>query len=887
MRASLLVRLAVSVVFFVSGAAALVYEILWSRQFVTIFGNSAYAISIVLCAFMAGLGAGSLFFGRRADRTADPLRMYALLELGIGATALAIPWLLDLLRASAPPLLVALPTGLASATAVRLVCSFAVLILPCSLIGGTLPVLARFCVEAEGVVGQRVGWLYGLNTLGGAAGCFFAGYRLIETLGVARTGHLAVAANVAIALIALAVRRWRRPPPAQAPAGAPPSLSSRSAPLATRSLAGSLLLVAFLSGFTTLAAEVLWTRLLSLVCQASPYTFTAILSVFLLGLALGSLLYRVFLAGVRDRLAVLGAVQLAIGAAVLGTLLGASGYLVHAGPDAQQAILDRIFAATPAAGQDGGVLAAHFEGRRQVLWSLLAAVSYVLLPTLAMGIVFPLVCAAYNRSLGAVGRRIGLVYAANTGGCIAGSLAPVFLLVPALGIQASLTALALLNAGVGALFLARPLQGAAPPAGGRRRAAAAGVLVLLLAAALAAPRDLGRRIFLAGVPSVGPQSEIVHYEEGRTGTAIVVRDRIDGLYDLFVNSVIEVPTTYLAQGIFRLMGHLGPLLHPDPREALVICFGGGIAGGALNLHPAVQRIDIVDIEGSVIDAARVLEKENNRLHASEKIAIHVEDGRNFLLTCGRRYPLILSDSTHPKTADSWVLYTREYYELVDAALEEPGLFLQWLPYHGISEQEFGIIVRTMQSVLPATSLWLVYGYDERGTIWGYTLLVAMKPRLSLDVELLARRLAEPAVRADLAPFQMETPVKVLRHFAGGPEALRRWTEGLPIDTDDKPWTQYHSRYSAGQPGIRPGFHMMFIPLLESPWPYLVRPEAAGGTALQEELALARRAQELALRGRWADARALLPTDEKLGRMESIIRQGQIWQEAKRRVYPSR
>ncbi|MEW6074100.1 MAG: fused MFS/spermidine synthase [Planctomycetota bacterium] len=859
-RGSRAVRAGLSAVFFVSGAAALVYEILWSRQFVTVFGNSAYAISIVLCAFMAGLGAGSLFFGRRADRTPDPLRMYALLEIGIAVAALLIPLLLDLLRASTPRLFAVLSPDVFAVSAVRFVFTFLVLFVPCSLIGGTLPVLARFIVEARGVVGQRIGLLYGLNTLGGAFGCFLAGYHLIERYGIARTGHLAIGANLAIALAALAIRRAQGSPrravaasDAPAPASSAPPDESGTASR-ERNAPGILLFVGFLSGFTTLAGEVLWARLLSLVCPTSPYVFTSILGLFLVGLAVGSLIYRAFLARLEGRMRLLGIVLQGTAASVVGTLLAGSVYIAASGPDAPRRI------AGPA----------H---ERLLPWSLLAGLIFVLLPTLIMGIVFPLVCAAYTRSLGRVGRSIGLVYGLNTAGCVVGSLAPVFVLVPTIGIQNGLLALALLNAAVGAWVLAR----AGPPKPFRvlSSRAIAGALVLLLLAAVAvfSPRDLARRLFLAAAPGIGPQNEIVHFGEGRTGTAVVVRDKIDGLYDLYVNSFGEVATTYNGQGVFRLMGHLGPLLHPDPREVLVICFGGGIAPGAVQLHSTVQALDVVDIEGSVIEAARALARWNNRVHESPKLTTHVEDGRNFLLTCGRRYPVIVCDSTHPRAADSWVLYTREYYDLVAAVLEENGLFVQWLPYHGLSQTEYKIILRTLLGVFPQTSLWMVFGPNERGAATGYTLLVSARADFAIDMEILARRLAEPPIRADLARFRMHTPLKLLRHFVCGPETLLAWTEGVPTNTDDLPFTQYQTDHSEG-PTCN---HAMFGPLLESPWPYLRNPDPAEeGGRLAERLETCLAARRQAMYGYWDEARKLLPEDDLTRLWDENRRKARRW-----------
>jgi len=888
-----LMRAGICAVFFVSGGTALIYEILWSRQFVTVFGNSAYAISIVLCAFMAGLGVGGILIGRRADKIRDPLRLYALLELGIAATALLVPWALDLLRLATPGIFALLPGDIGSVSAVRLVLTFPILFVPCLFMGGTLPVLARFCVDSQEVVGQRIGVLYGLNTLGGALGCMLAGYYLIETLGIARTGFIAVAANVTIAVAALVIRRLGKggvvkqntaesergsePEPGSGStiaAGSEPATMARSKTESTHRTASILIVVAFLSGFTTLSCEVLWARFLAFVCHSNPYTFTAILGFFLVALALGSLIYRFLLAqkmtriGQGGRYAVLGGVQVLIGLTVIAALLFGSWLIASSGPKAQVR------------------LAGVGQFNQRYWWPVLNVLVFVFLPTVVMGMIFPMICAAYTRSIGAVGRSVGLIYGLNTAGCIIGSLAPVFVLIPLIGIQKSLLAIALLNGVVGMLFLGFAYRRLAT-SGLRRAALAAGAagLVASLLAALLAPGNLTQTVFSKGVLSVGPQLEIVYYEEGRTGTSMVLQDKIDGLYDLYINSVNEVPTTFVDQGIFRLMGHLGPLLHPNPEEALAVCFGGGIAGGTLNLHPAVKSLDMVDLESTVIDAARVLWRENNDLHHSEKLSIIIEDGRNYLLTTGTQYPVIICDSTHPKSADSWVLYTREFYETVDLRLADPGIFIQWLPYHGISQVEYRIIVNTFRSVFPEMSLWMIFGYGEKGSQLAHSLLVAMKPEMRIDVATIVERLRAPAVAQDLGLYVMDSVPNLLRHFVCGPKTVRRWTEGLPVNTDDLPLTQYQTEYSS--PPM--SHHTMFIPLLESPWPLLTNVGQAGMEAsdLEARLALCMQARALAMEGRWKDARDLLPTDPKLGLFEKIILKARRWKAIKRDRYTSR
>ena len=607
----------------------------------------------------------------------------------------------------------------------------------------------------------------------------------------------------------------------------------------------------------------LWVRLLSFVCNSSPYTFTSILGFFLAGLALGSLIYRMVLARREDHFQVLGVIQVLIGSVVLAALLAGSWYINVNGPHAQHNIVgSSIFA-------------------RAYVWPTLNVLIFVFLPTIVMGIVFPLVCAAFTRSLGMVGRSVGLIYALNTTGCIVGSLAPVFLLIPLFGIQNSFVGICLLNGVMGVALLSLSRSGSTAAAILWLRPAGVIALAVMVGIGIAAPRDLTQKLFLQSVSTVGPEKEIIYYGEGRSGTSMVLRDKIDQKLEIYINSVIEVPTTYLGHAMFRLMGHLGPLLHPNPDQMLVICFGGGIAGGAANLYPQVQSLEIVDIEASVVDAAKLLSKENNNLHESEKLKVYIEDGRNFLLRLKKKYPLILCDSTHPKSSDSWVLYTHEFYQTVNGCLDESGVFIQWVPFHGISQAEYKIIVHTFLETFPNASLWLLDGHDERLTEGGHSLLVAMKPNLSFDMDQLARKLAQPAVRADLIEFELDTPSQIMGHFVCGPKTLKAWTKGSPINTDDLPLTQYLTKHSAGKLSEL----SMFAELLQSPWPMLINVDEHEATTLKERLELRLKSRYLALLGNWPGAHAVFPDDPKRELLERNFDQGVQYHKAKRKFYP--
>ncbi|MHC4593251.1 MAG: spermidine synthase, partial [Planctomycetota bacterium] len=310
--------------------------------------------------------------------------------------------------------------------------------------------------------------------------------------------------------------------------------------------------------------------------------------------------------------------------------------------------------------------------------------------------------------------------------------------------------------------------------------------------------------------------EVVFYCEGRTGTAVVLQDRINGTKVIYINSTGEVPNTYDSMHCFKLMGILGPLLHPDPDEVLMICFGGGIAAGATAQFPDVRSLEVVDLESSVVEAARTMEAENNGLLRNPKVQIAIDDGRNYILTSRRKWPVIVTDSTHPKSSDSWVLYTQEFYRTLKEHLAADGVLVQWLPIHNLSVAEYKIILRTFQSVFPHASLWLSHAVTETGEYATYTLLVATANRLKMDLAQLKRKLAVQAVAADLQPYGLQSPVGLLDAFVCAEETLRKWTADGPINTDDLPYTQYETRYS---PGIRCTARTFLSPM-ESAAPYL-------------------------------------------------------------------
>jgi len=836
---------AIYALFLLSGATALIFETLWTRQFVTVFGNSSYAVSCVLAAFMGGLGLGALWFGRAADRGRDHLLVFACLEAGIIVWALLLPTFISSLARLAPAML-NVTTNLAGLTAIRFVVSFVALFVPSFLMGGTLPVLTRFSVRSAGMVGRRVSLLYGLNTLGAAAGCFASGFYLLETLGMAGTNLAAVGVNTFIMLSALGLRRS---------GGAIETVADTEPASETERVAGTsgagaprvLLFAAFMSGFCVMALEVLWVRFLVFTIANNQYSFTAILVVVLTGLAVGSLLYRAFLARSANQMKWLAAIELLAGPVVIASLL--TGAEVAMG-DRHSSIVAGIVLS------EGDTCFKAYS-----IW-LVAATVFV--PVSLLGVVFPLIAGAYAKRVDTVGRSLGRIYAVNTLGSIAGSLAPMLFMVTAFGTQKSIYLTAGLVTAVGlVVLLASGAKRRFLLSGGAAAAAAAAYAVLLELL----PANLNQEVFFSDPVHEGSHNEVTFYREGRTATVMAIRDQIGDFEQVYIGRVLEVPTTYTGHIFFKVMGSLGPLLHEKPTEVLALCMGGGITAGTMTRHAEVERVICVDLVKEMAEASEELAAENNDLVADDKFEFVHQDARNFLLTSPRKYPVIVCDSTHPRSPDSWVLYTQEFYRTVRRALADDGVFVQWTPVDGLSVQEYQITMGTFQSVFPHTSAWFVAGYDETGGSWATSCLVATPDRLSIDLERMRDRLSRPAVKADLAHWDLDNVVGFLETFLCGEDRVREWTTGMPVNTDDLPYTLYRTRYAGGQPWDGSVLNQ----LAESPWAYLSNAgDDEEATALKSELDRHLAGRKAFLAGRMADAFAFASGCGKLAKIRSNL-----------------
>jgi len=757
--------------FAASGATGLIYEVLWRRLLMLVLGGSMWATAITLSAFMAGLGFGAIVVGHLADRVENPLRWYGFAEIGVGLYALVFPLLCALIRAAHDAAFPLLETRPALLRAAALFGAFAVLLPPTLLMGGTFPLLVRHYLRIRRSLERGVRDLYLFNTAGAVAGAILAGFFLIVFLGTQATGALAAAVNLAIGATALHLsgRKIEAPPEAAAPPPRPKRRKTRTktapAHLAESREALSpgqirLALVVFgLSGLTALSYETLWTRIMVFVVGNSTYSFAVMLSSFLCGLALGAWLLR-FVGESRPALKA-AFVEALIAISAIATLAASQGLYK----------INRILL-----GEGGGKGYAALLGSRYILAML------VMLPTAALfGLAFPLLVRLCTRSEKRTGTEVGWAYGCNTFGAILGPLVAVLALIPLWGISGAVVATALLNAALAAVLL-----GLVPSWDVVRKfgwaAAIVGATVFL---GFAAPRhlDISRRCKLAG----GAKTELLYYKEGTAATVAVFRLPDNLAKVMAIDGVSQVPTDADSIEVFRLLGHLPFLVRDDVREVLVTAFGGGITLGAILTHP-VERVEAVEICPDVLPAARVFREENGGAFEDRRLKVILADAFSYVRATPNLYDAIVSDATHPAAAESWVLYTREFYENCKRHLRPGGVMCQWVPLHGLAPRDFRTILHTFQSVFPNATLWFARGYS---------VLLATERPLELEAERIRRELADPRVGPSLKNAYLDTPAAILKNLALTQEKIARLAHDAPTATTNRSPLEFAEAHADG------------------------------------------------------------------------------------------
>lgn len=721
--------------FFASGAAGLMYEVVWVRMLVLVFGNTTHSIVAVISAFLGGLAVGSILSGRFSDGKDGKslLRAYAWLEGLVGVSAAAVTLLLP----SVMPLYARLATGSDITIGILLfkfASSVGLLLIPTILMGATLPVLVNFFQsQYPQALDRTVGKLYAINTLGAVLGVALTGFMFLELVGLAGSIAIAASLNILIALVVRFLLEGR----SFSPTARPELSHADAAPWRSR----FIIIAMGLSGLFAIAYQVLWTRILTPTTGTFVYAFSAILVLYLLGIAVGSFAYTWLLGRFARRDIFFSLSQLGIGFFAMGSV-----YLTSIHADISR------------------------------LWLVLG----VILPaTLCMGVSFP-AGIALLKDRGGAGRTVGLAYFSNTLGSIAGGALAGFVLIPRVGSSAGIVLVSLWSIGLALLLLLAGLR--TYP---RRLFAAYGVLVLLV---------LGfdswvfafKRAFLVESSTRGRIQTAqagkypYRFTEDEVASVFAFHDPATGEQNLFVDGV---PITNIGPET-RLMAHLPIALHRHPERMAVIAFGMGSTFRSAMLHQDI-RVDAVELSRAVVGMFPIFFPDAASVRGDPRGTVIINDGRNHVLLTDTKYDVVTIDPPPPfNAAGTTILYSEDFYQQLSGALAPGGLVSQWV-YFGSRQDDTAMVVKSFVDVFP-----YVMVFRSPGGVAGIYLIGSYEP-LRIDPLRMRSVFASRAVVRDLAEVgSIIRPWDIPRMVIGDGSDMRRFAVGYPPVTDDRPRTEY-------------------------------------------------------------------------------------------------
>jgi spermidine synthase len=746
------------VVFVGSGCAALIYEIVWFQVLQLVIGSSAVSLAVLLGTFMGGMCAGSLLLAKFVGTARHPLGVVARIEGVIGICGAALVFLMPLVS----HLYTAVDGGGQTSVFLRATVCVLLLLPPTVLMGATLPAMSRYMKATPNGM-SRLGLFYAGNIVGAVVGCVSAGFFLLPRFDLGTAAFVAVAINLMVAALGLALSR--RAPYAVTDPEAPP------APLMRWMPRGVYAAIA-LSGLTALGTEVVWTRLLSLMFGATTYAFSIILGVFLAGLGIGSVAGSWLARDAKQPRAMLGWVQLLLAFAT------AWGAFMIARQLPWWPLDERL---TP--------------GPWIVFQVDLARTLFAVLPGAVLwGASFPLALAAASEGNNAAlnpdaGRTVGRVYAANTLGAIVGSMITGLVLIPWIGTKGAQQMFIVVSAVSGVLAIGPLLF--------RRSSIALATFALAVASLVLAaqvsvvPVGLiawGRSLSWQGTPNA------LVWAEGMN-SSIAVTEEAGGYRSFHVSGKVEASTEPQDMRLQRLLGHFSALMHDHPKNVLVVGFGAGVTAGAISIHPTVERMVICEMEPLIPKiVSKYFSEANYSVAENRKVSIVYDDARHYVLTTREKFDVITSDPIHPWVKGSAALYTKEYFEHVKAHLNPGGVVTQWVPLYESTPDVVRSELATFFSVFPNGTVWR---NDNRNGS-GYDVVLvsrlddepAIKP---IDVDALQARIALPEyarVKASLEEVDFMSVFDMLRTYSGRSTELAPWLAGAEINRDRNLRLQY-------------------------------------------------------------------------------------------------
>ncbi len=725
-----------------SGCAALIYEVVWFQLLQLVIGSSALSLGVLLGMYMGGMCLGSLLLPRYVATREHPLRVYALIEAGIGVCGLlsliGVP-LIDHLYA-------AIGGGGFFGIILRAVIAAICLLPPTLLMGASLPAIARWIESTEDGVAW-LGFFYGGNIAGAVFGCLLAGFYLLRVYDMPTATIIAVSINAAVAFVSLRLSR------------ATPYTGAQPGPaLPAKAGVKPIYIAIALSGLTALGAEVIWTRLLSLMLGATVYTFSIILAVFLAGLGIGSAAGSQLSRSSIGARAALGACQLLLAAGIAWSAYALAESLPN-------------WPVNPLLSKS-----AWFTFQLDLMRCV-----YVILPAaLLWGASFPLALAAAASRGQDSGKLVGEVYAANTVGGIVGALGFSAILIPWIGSQDSQRLLIALSALAAVIVLIQV----------KSRFVYIGLVASMIGVfwMISGVSEMpwlaiayGRRMTITSNPG-----HALFVGEGRN-SSIVVSELPDGKHYFHVSGKVEASTEPYDMRLQRMLGHIPALVHPNPQSVLIVGFGAGVTAGTFVVHPTIRNITICELEPLIPPTStQYFQRENYNVLNDPRTQIHYDDARHFILTSKDKFDIITSDPIHPWVKGTSSLYSKEYFELVKQHLNPGGVVTQWVPLYESDEATVKSELATFFDVFPNGTVW---GNDINGDGYDIVLLGQAEPT-RINIDQMEERFAMPRVAQSLGAVGFRDAVSLLATYAGRATDMSAYLKDAEINNDSSMRLQY-------------------------------------------------------------------------------------------------
>jgi spermidine synthase len=727
-------------VIFLSGFAALIYQLVWVRVLGLVFGVSSFAVATVVSVFLLGLGVGSLYFGKWSETSKNPLKTYLFVELCIGIFSLVSYLIINNLTIYKVFYAYSYNHfNFYLISIIRLFLSIIVLFPPVFVIGGTIPLITKYFLTTPERLGSNFSSIYYMNTLGAFAGTMLTGFVFVKYLGVFLTLTIAVTVNILIALMIFASKT-----------------ESAKLPDTIKETASYsyMLVILFATGFISLSYEILWTRILSTYDLATSQAFAVILSGFLFGFSVGSYVISKKIDSIK---------RLESTFSKISILTAISGALVLF-------LFQRFEFLTTS-------LSNSFHINIFPLSLTLAfAVSFV--PSIFMGILFPLGLRIYANDIKEIGIKTGKIFFFNTIGSVIGSILTGFLFIPFVGMWN--TTLILVN-----LSLLIALYMGSDNGKLSKQHIASLLVVFLISNSFIFS---GRKTFHKEVKGF----DVIYYAEGLTGTVTAIEN--GGYRGLFVDGQNVSGTDYVLTADSKMLGHLPLLIAKDPENALTVGYGTGATSYSMLLHGV--DVDAVEIEKKIIDAAHLFEKVNSHSYNNENLKIIIDDARNYIDVVDETFDAIATDVTNLKYKRNPYLYTLEYFEIMRNALDENGIAAAWLPVGGLSFNDLKILIRTFDRVFPHTTIWYFTQYPTH-----FIIAIGTPEKTNVNLDTLEMDMEN--VKEDLKRIRVDNVYELASMLLLGEKDVDDLTNGNVLHTDNFPILEFSDMEDYGQIDVQP------------------------------------------------------------------------------------